>query len=344
MFDKCKSLTSIDVTNFDTHKVKEMFALFRDCIALTSIDLSNFNTSNAHDLQRMFVRCKSLTSLDLTKFKTSKATNMTYMFSECENLETIMISNGWNTDSVTAYTGIFNKCPKLKGGKGTVFDQNMTGIEYAHADEGESNPGYLTLAADAWPVFITDAGMATMYFDQPLTIPTGVEAWYCRSINDESCIVLAYPIFNTIPANTGVFLTGDRGGYLFERAADEPAIDKNILVGSMTDTEVEYKSVLTLGHDQEGKLGFWYFTGTTIPAEKAYIPEDVVSRLADAPRAAARSYTVVFNEEGENQTTGISNVAVEKRNDGKIYNLNGQQVKNPTKGLYIVNGKKVILK
>lgn len=42
-------------------------------------------------------------------------------------------------------------------------------------------------------------------------------------------------------------------------------------------------------------------------------------------------------------STGINTVAAVK-NDGKYYNLRGQVVANPTKGLYIINGKKVVIK
>ena len=42
--------------------------------------------------------------------------------------------------------------------------------------------------------------------------------------------------------------------------------------------------------------------------------------------------------------TGIVNVSREQRNGETIYNLRGQKVENPTKGLYIINGKKVVIK
>ena len=42
--------------------------------------------------------------------------------------------------------------------------------------------------------------------------------------------------------------------------------------------------------------------------------------------------------------TGINGLFIENNNDGKLYNLNGQQVKNARKGLYIINGKKVVIK
>ena len=40
------------------------------------------------------------------------------------------------------------------------------------------------------------------------------------------------------------------------------------------------------------------------------------------------------------EATGINGVAVEKKADNAIYNLQGMRIKTPTKGLYIINGKK----
>ncbi len=70
----------------------------------------------------------------------------------------------------------------------------------------------------------------------------------------------------------------------------------------------------------------------TIDAFRAYIKST----------SGARSLNCIFEEGG---ITGISEVkSMKEVNNGKYYNLNGQEVENPTKGLYIVNGKKVILK
>lgn len=51
--------------------------------------------------------------------------------------------------------------------------------------------------------------------------------------------------------------------------------------------------------------------------------------------AAAKPSSLFFGE-----ATGINGVAVEKKADNAIYNLQGMRVKTPTKGLYIINGKK----
>ena len=46
----------------------------------------------------------------------------------------------------------------------------------------------------------------------------------------------------------------------------------------------------------------------------------------------------------DNGTTSISNVNTKSMNNGKYYNLQGIEVAQPTKGLYIVNGKKIVVK
>lgn len=56
--------------------------------------------------------------------------------------------------------------------------------------------------------------------------------------------------------------------------------------------------------------------------------------------SSARSLNIVFGDE----STGISTLDTTKAFNGQTYNLSGQRVAQPTKGLYIVNGKKVIIK
>ena len=68
MFAYCSSLTSIDITHFNTNNVTNMDSMFYYCFSLTSLDLSNFNTSNVTDMSSMFHSCGSLTELDLSSF------------------------------------------------------------------------------------------------------------------------------------------------------------------------------------------------------------------------------------------------------------------------------------
>ena len=85
------------------------------------------------------------------------------------------------------------------------------------------------------------------------------------------------------------------------------------------------------------KNGEFYLAGAgNLAAGKAYL--DLTGVVA-----GARQLSIVFDDE---ETTGISNVDITKPEvkDNVYYNLNGQRVANPSKGLFIVNGKKVIIK
>ena len=61
-------------------------------------------------------------------------------------------------------------------------------------------------------------------------------------------------------------------------------------------------------------------------------------------RMHGHGFNVVKVTKGEKDATGINTVATAVKNDNRYYNLNGQVVANPTKGLYILNGKKVLVK
>ena len=69
------------------------------------------------------------------------------------------------------------------------------------------------------------------------------------------------------------------------------------------------------------------------PGRKAYLK-------IDTTMPAANAKTISFG----NHVTGIESVGVQLEDDGIYYNLMGVPVENPQKGLYIKNGKKVIVK
>ena len=93
MFTGCSSLTSINLSNFNTSQVTEMFGMFAGCSSLTSLELSNFDTSQVQNMNYMFYKCSSLISLDLSNFNTSIVRKMNNMFSGCINLEYINLAN-----------------------------------------------------------------------------------------------------------------------------------------------------------------------------------------------------------------------------------------------------------
>ena len=113
MFYWCVSLTSINLFNINTQNITAMGYMFYGCSSLKSINLSNFNTENVINMGHMFYGCSSLTNIDLSKFSTQNVIFMDNMFACCESLTSVIMSN-FNTQNVTQMSGVFFRCSSLK--------------------------------------------------------------------------------------------------------------------------------------------------------------------------------------------------------------------------------------
>lgn len=123
MFYGCTSLTSLDLSNFNTSKVTNMSYMFQDCSKLTSLNLSNFDTSNVIDMSRMFYNCSLLTSLDLSSFNTGNVTSLNRTFYYCSSLLSVNLSNfHLNKDTDVYY--MFFRCKSLN-----TYSVNMTNCD-----------------------------------------------------------------------------------------------------------------------------------------------------------------------------------------------------------------------
>ena len=145
MFSDCSSLTSLNLGYFNPVKAKYMVSMFQGCSSLTDLNIGNFGDTEALErIDFMFDGCSSLESLDLSGIYTGNVTNMFCTFRDCSNLKTIYVGSDWSTANVTSSYYMFENCTSLVGGQGTAYDANHTNDDYAHIDEGTSDPGYLT--------------------------------------------------------------------------------------------------------------------------------------------------------------------------------------------------------
>lgn len=139
------------------------------------------------------------------------------------------------------------------------------------------------------------------------------------------------PVTN-VPAGKGVVIMGDEGSYAptFDVAADD--IDSDLKVSN--GTVVGDGSTIYVLNKVADKVGFYLLkAGNTLEAGKAYLKiEDGVAK--------ARTFIRINGMD----VTGISTVkqAADSKDD-VIYNLNGQRVSNPTKGVFIKNGVKFLV-
>ena len=183
-----------------------------------------------------------------------------------------------------------------------------------------------------------DTDFYGLYLPYQASVPEGVTAYTGALSNDQTTLTLS-KVEGVIPAKTAVLVKSDVAGtYSFNVSNEETveAIANNSLQGVTVETAVselaeEGKTVLTLGM-AEGVVAFRQPAGTTISANKVYL-------LVDA--ASSAKIRIVEGEATgieENYEFGIKN------SDAATYDLSGRKVANPTKGLYIKDGKKFIVK
>lgn len=146
-----------------------------------------------------------------------------------------------------------------------------------------------------------------------------------------------------IPAGTPVLLRGNKGTAEVELTIASDAsyvsapLTTTLLTGIFTNKDISS----TKGTDYylgiiDGNIGFYHWDGNTLSANRAYLP------AANVPAAASRGFSIKWNDD----VTGVNEV-IGKRSDvrdGIFYDLSGRRVQNPQHGLYIVNGKKVVIK
>ena len=182
------------------------------------------------------------------------------------------------------------------------------------------------------PVYIPTGRYATFYGTSTCELPSGVAAYYVSATTSESATLTS---ISNIPANQGVILAGATGIYQLYSTEDAAAsVTGNKLVGAATRTQITDVTNKYVLYDNGGSPEFRSITADTyLDAYKCY--------LSTSTPSGSRSLDIIFGGDG---TTGIESVAKELPQNDRIYNLKGQEVKNPTHGLYIKNGKKYFVK
>ena len=133
-----------------------------------------------------------------------------------------------------------------------------------------------------------------------------------------------------VPANNAVLIEG-KGKHSFDVIASAAAITENELQVSDGTVSSDGTHHFALGKNGD-EVGFMKIkSGVTIPKGKAYL------YIATPP--SAREF-IGFDED---EVSGIELVEQNVKADKQYYNLAGQPVDHPTNGIYIVDGKKVII-
>ena len=107
MFDGSTKIGTIDVSKWDTSSATDMGWMFNGN-NLKHLDVSNFNTRKVTNMYMMFSRCRSLTKLDISNFNTSNVLNFGGVFSYWSNVCEDLNISGLNLTKVTNIDNAFS--------------------------------------------------------------------------------------------------------------------------------------------------------------------------------------------------------------------------------------------
>ena len=205
-----------------------------------------------------------------------------------------------------------------------------------------------------YPLNVTSAKAATFYIGFDTSLPASLTPYIVAATDEDEEVAHLTPLTHSdgkktrqVPRLTPVVVFADAQGLhkLFPTNDElEPfPMWKNLLIGSDRDGLPVYQedaargNILTLGHNSSGTLGFFYYKGERIPPYRAYLTTNDIS--------GAKAFGLKIDNDVT--PTGIEEVnATEVPPAPQYYTVSGQRIAKQQlrKGIYIVNGKKILVK
>ena len=213
---------------------------------------------------------------------------------------------------------------------GEILNADETTIEEGNEEEGEKEV-----------IKISSAGQTTWCsaYDLDFTGVSGLKAYTATGYHRTNGTIWLTRV-NEVPAGEGILLIGDEGEYKVPQKATT-AYYANLMVGTLeattiNETDGEYTNYYLSNGDYG--VGFYKVNGSVaLKANRAYLPlKSTVS--------STRGFIGFDFDEDLGGTTSIQSSMINVQSSDVYYNLQGQRVNNPGKGLYILNGKKVLIK
>ena len=190
-------------------------------------------------------------------------------------------------------------------------------------------------------ITISSAGQGTYCSNKNLdfTNVSGIKAYVASGFNPDNGNILLMRV-KEVPAGTGLLVKGSAGTYKIpvkETLFYYLNMLKPVFAATTVATEEDGYTNYVLANGPDG-LMFYKSSGARLSANRAYL--QIPTSLLGS-HSSARVLNYFFDD--EDGTTGINEV----NNDlgrAVFYNLNGQRIDSPRKGIYLRNGKKMIIK
>ena len=330
-FYGCTGLTSVTIPNSVTSIGR---SAFEDCTGLTSVVIGNSVTSIG---DYAFEGCTGLTSITIPNSVTSIGGNA---FGYCTGLTSIT-SLIPAEDLFSINSGVFYCIDKTNC---TIYVPYGAKETYAATEGWKEFANIVEIIPTEVTVTINQYGCATYCSPYALDFSEvdGLKAYTATGYKSNSQVVTLTRV-QTAEPGIGLFLKGEPGEYVVPviESTDEHSL--NMLVGTLEPTIINstdgamsnYK--FTIAEGDAAPMFYPFEDNTTFSAGKAYLQIPT----AWLPATAQKSLNIRFDE---GETTDIDELKGESGEVKTIYDLQGRVVENPTSGIYIIDGKKVIIK
>ena len=227
----------------------------------------------------------------------------------------------------------------------TIKLDNQTG-KNARVDDLE-----LSIYSGVGSFKISEAGYGTYYSSKAYTMPKGVKG-YTITGNEGTSLVMneAYAAGDVVPAKTALVVEGAANKYYTLVAKSTELTPANNKLHGSDEAEMTYVDgtnvkYYKLSYNNEGNnLGFYWGSENGAPftngAHKAYLALDSETLLSQS-----RGFSLADLAHGV--TTGINTTVKSATQSNFIYDLNGRRINSlngAAKGVYIMNGQKVLVK
>lgn len=319
-------------------------ASYKDWSGLSVNSAAVYAGNSAGDNNAIQLRTKNSNSGIVTTVSGGKAKRIIVEWHPQTSANRILNVYGKHT-AYEATTDLYNTSTdgdllgSIKYGESTVLDIEGD-YEYIGL-RSSSDPMYLTSITIIWEVESNEPASETwgsLYLPIAIDIPEDVKAYIITGAGSD--YVSLTQITGALPANTGIIYNGAWTPNLSADVVnDEADVTGNLLEGSFVDTYIAEEAYVLAKVD--GEVGFYkaemnLLEGTAFKnnANKAYLPASAV------PAAVQGANGFKFRFE----TTGVEGVQVTE-GAKVIFDLSGRKVNDmKAPGLYIVNGKKVLVK
>lgn len=233
-----------------------------------------------------------------------------------EDMAAISITNG---DAAIVFQGLGNRMNLRYNGANNppIFACYETGKQGAVQL-------YRFMEDSSFDISIGATGYRTIVTAKDVTVPESVEAYVVTENNDKDVILAQV---TTLMAGEPYILKGAEGSYTLTVAdqAEQPSTNKLQISDEKTGT-----GVFVLANKSKG-VGFYRWVGGPLGAGRVYLPAVTSSNAIEY---------LGFSDDA----TGIHSIDNGQLTIDNVYDLFGRRVAQPSKGLYIINGKKVVLK